>query len=118
MRKYEDLSKEEKEKLADYRMHVMDWNIQRSVGLILTVAFLIPGFIMLMTNTIVLVIMGLVFVLEGALLVMLVSMDTYRTRKELLLVYGYYNVMDTLFEVKKSDRERVKNKIVVEENEE
>ena len=117
MRKYADLNKEERENHRAYQMACLNNNLEISTTLILAVIFFIPGVILMFTNTIGLLLIGAIFLLEGTLFITLLIFERAKGKKRLLLIYGYVDSVTELFEIKREDETKVKriNKFVLEE---
>ena len=115
MRKFEDLSKEEREKLSVFLQHASIISIQGLLTIMLSVIFFIPGTILILTDYIFLNVLGILFVVESVVLLTLEMLDRDRVKKNLFLIYGIENSVRDVFKISKKDRDKVVRKLVKED---
>lgn len=104
MKKYENLTKLEREKLATYQRYCINENMH-------LLAFSIFGLFMMLVGictvtiftSFLLVTVGIYLALIGLLLVAISLFGSLKHKKEFFLVFGYKDSMRDLFEIKLSD---------------
>jgi len=115
MRKFEDLNKEEKEKLTIYLQHASIISIQGLLTIMLSVIFFIPGTILILTNYVFLNVLGALFVVEAVALLLTEMFSREKAKKKLLLAYGIEDSMRDVFKIEKEDINKVVRKLIKED---
>ena len=109
MKKYEDLSKSEKQKLDTYLHYVSFINLSYLIILLYGLAVVLAGYAMVsIFNVLVVEIIGIMFIAIGCVFVLLVMFNNIIDKKHLFLIFGYKNLYSDIFDIKKEDIKKVK----------
>lgn len=109
MRKYEDLSKHEKDKLSIYLQYTNILNISFVMLILFGLFIFLVGWIMLFIFTILIVnLAGTVFLVIGMLLIFVCMFSFVIDKKYLFLIFGYKNLYSDIFGITKEDIKKVK----------
>jgi len=103
MRLYEQLSDDEKEKIKIYLLLRGISNMRLQILIIVSIMFYIPGMIMLFANNMSLFMLGGLLVGMAIITLLFVLQLKEKDDKYLHLSLGISDLMENIFEIKKSD---------------
>ena len=108
MRSYSQLSDEEKEKINTYLLLRGISNMRLQILIVISIMFYVPGMILLFANSMSLFMLGGLLVGMAIITILFVVQLKEKDDKYCLLSLGIGNLMEDVFEIKKSDIDNLK----------
>ena len=109
MRKYEDLSKAEKEKLNTYLQYLTINSIAMIIIVVFALTIFLVGTGLIFIFTIpVIIVTGVLFMGVGYVFILFIMLVNLREKKYLFLIFGYKDTYKDVFNVERKDLRKVK----------
>jgi|GEM_PF-5934569 len=111
MKKFEDLSNVEKQKLSIYLQYQNAMQITGTIGMLFCLLLIITGVTFIIIFVLpVLIFAGFLLLGSGYALLILGLLNGIRDKKYLFLIFGYKNLFSDIFDIEKEHIKKVKIK--------
>lgn len=114
MKRYKDLTKDEKEELTIFTALKENWELQYGIILVVAIIPACIGLPLLSTLIPMLILVGGLLVILSIIVIMILLGTIENDKKRLMLIFGKKSVCEGFFGVNKSDLQKVKKKVVYE----
>ena len=108
MKIYDELTKNEKEKLLTFVVIKNTITIQNLIILLMAVIFSVAGIILIMTFYPPFILTGIILLMGGIMYAIVVSKQTTNDKKRYQLIFGNETIFSDMFDIKQSDLDEMK----------